>query len=174
MRGVMPAHDPEQLEATVRAAAMRLSPLARALDCDPELADTAAFCAAYGFSAAESVNTILVVGKSDPPRFAACLVRADTRLDVNGTVRRMLGVKKASFASAEDTMALTGMMIGGVTALALPEGLPVWIDAAVLDHPMVVLGGGTRSMKIQLPPASLRGLVGAEVVDGLARPIDPA
>ena len=162
------------IEATVRAAAARLSPLARVLDCDPALADTAEFCAAYGYTAAESVNTILVVGKSDPPVFAACLVRADSRLDVNGAVRRRLGVKKASFASPDDTVRLTGMMIGGVTPLALPADLPVWIDAAVADNELVIVGGGSRSIKVHLPPTSLLELPGAEFVEGLAKPLDPA
>jgi len=170
----MSASDDHDIEATVRAATARLSPLARVVDCDPALADTAEFCAAYGYSLAESVNTILVIGKVDPPIFAACLVRADTRLDVNGAVRRKLGVKKASFAPAEDTMRITGMMIGGVTALALPDGMPIWIDAAVMENEGIIVGGGSRSIKVQLPPSALLGLPGAETVEGLAKPIEPA
>lgn len=168
----MTTEETPDIEATVRAAAARLSPRSRILDCDPSLADTAAFCTAYGFGLHESVNTIVVIGKSDPPLFAVCLVRADTRLDVNGAVRRRLGVRKASFASADDTMALTGMMIGGVTPLALPQDLPLWIDAAAMTPDLVVIGGGTRSIKVQLPPASLLGLPNSEVVTGLATPIE--
>ena len=70
--------------------------------CDPDFADTAAFCERYGISPDESANTILVVGKSDPRRYVACVVLATTRLDVNGAVRQRLGVKKASFASADE------------------------------------------------------------------------
>ena len=90
--------------------------------CDPALADTAAFCAAYGFSPEDSANTIVVIGKSDPPRYAACVTLAPYRLDVNRTVRDRLGTRKASFAPAEDTAALTGMQIGGVTVFGLPAG----------------------------------------------------
>ncbi len=93
-------------------------------ECDPELADTAEFCAAYGFSLDESANTIVVIGKSDPPVHAACIVLADTRLDVNKVVRKRLGVKKASFASGETTVELTGMEIGGVTPFGLPDRPP--------------------------------------------------
>lgn len=160
------------IESTVRAAAARLSPHARVIDCDPELADTAAFCAAYGYALEDSVNTILVVGKSDPAVFAACLVLATTRLDVNGVVRRRFGVKKASFASADDTVGRTGMLIGGVTPLALPAELPVWIDAAVAERDVVVVGGGSRSIKVLTPAATLLRLPGSELVEGLARPLD--
>src|SRR6266581_4948681 len=100
--------------------------------CDPALADTANFCAAYGFAPEDSANTILVVGKSSPPRYAACVVLATTRLDVNRAVKQKLGAR-ASFASAEDTRALTGMEIGGVTVFGLPPDLPIWVDARVME-----------------------------------------
>jgi len=141
--------------------------------CDPELADTAAFCAAYGFAMGESANTIVVIGKSDPPRYAACVVLATHRLDVNRVVKGRLGTRKASFASQDETRALTGMAIGGVTAFGLPDGLPLWVDAAVMARERIVLGGGNRSWKVIAPPAILRTLPGVEVVEGLAAPFEP-
>jgi len=136
--------------------------------CDPALADTAAFCAAYGFDPEDSANTIVVIGKSDPPRFAACVTLAPYRLDVNRTVRDRLGTRKASFAPAEATAALTGMQIGGVTVFGLPDGLPIWVDSRVMTRERIVLGGGSRSWKVIAAPSILRGLGGVEVVDGLA------
>ncbi len=136
--------------------------------CDPDLADTAAFCEAYGYSPDESANTILVVGKSDPPVHVACVVLATTRLDVNGTVRRRLGVRKASFADAATTIELTGMMIGGVTAIGLPEDLPIWVDRRVVECERIVLGGGSRSAKVVGPPSLLTAQPGCVVVDDLA------
>ena len=138
--------------------------------CDPALADTAAFCDAYGYAMEDSANTIVVVGKGDPPRYAACVLLATTRLDVNGVVRRRLGVRKASFADATSTLELTGMALGGVTAVGLPEDVPLWIDTAVLERARIVLGGGSRARKLLAPPALLLALPGAEVVDGLAAP----
>ena len=138
--------------------------------CDPTLADTAAFCAAYGFAMDDSANTIVVVGKSDPPRYAACVVLATYRLDVNRAVRDRLGTRKASFASPDQTRALTGQQIGGVTAFGLPEGMPVWVDAAVMTRERIVLGGGSRSWKVLAPPSILLTLAGVEVVDGRAIP----
>ena len=140
--------------------------------CDPSLADTAAFIAAYGFDPEDSANTILVVGKSDPPRYAACVVLAPNRLDVNRTVRDRLGTRKASFAPAEATRDITGMEIGGVTVFGLPDGLPIWVDGRVMGRERIVLGGGSRSWKVLAPPSILLALPGAEVVEGLAT--DPA
>lgn len=138
--------------------------------CDPALADTAAFCEAYGFAPDDSANTIVVIGKSNPPVYAACVVLATHRLDVNRTIRDRLGTRKASFASADETRELTGMEIGGVTAFGLPEDLPVWIDAAVMGRERIVLGGGSRSWKVIAAPAILRSLPNAEIVEGLASP----
>ena len=138
--------------------------------CDPALADTAAFCAAYGFDPGESANTIVVIGKSDPPVYAACVVLATHRLDVNRVVRQRLGTRKASFASADETRALTGMEIGGVTAFGLPAGLPLWVDGAVMERTRIVLGGGSRSWKVIAAPAILRTLPNLEVVADLAAP----
>ena len=136
--------------------------------CDPALADTAAFCAAYGFAPEDSANTILVVGKGQPPVHAACVVLSPNRLDVNRVVRDRLGTRKASFAPAEDTRTITGMEIGGVTVFGLPAGLPIWVDARVMDRERIVLGGGSRSWKVIASPEILRALPGVEVVENLA------
>ncbi|GJM37744.1 MAG: hypothetical protein DHS20C19_11110 [Acidimicrobiales bacterium] len=141
--------------------------------CDPDLADTAAFCEAYGFAAEDSANAILVVGKSEERPIACCVVLATTRLDVNGAVRKRLGTRKASFAAAEETIERSGgMQIGGVTPFGLPADIPVWVDAAVMTRDRVIVGGGTRDRKILCPPSSLASLATAEVVDALAKPAD--
>ncbi len=152
----------------MRAALGALATPHELIPCDPELADTAAFCAAYGYALEDSANTILVHGKVEPPRFAACVVLATTRLDVNRVVRKRLSVKKASFADAEATTAMTGMAIGGVTVFGLPGGLPIWIDARVMQRDRIVLGGGSRRWKVLASPAILTELAGAEVVEDLA------
>jgi prolyl-tRNA editing enzyme YbaK/EbsC (Cys-tRNA(Pro) deacylase) len=166
-----PAHDPAGRERLVAA----LEPLGVEFElfaCDPALADTAAFCAAYGFAPEESANTILVVGKSDPPRYAACVVLAPNRLDVNRAVRDRLGTRKASFAPSEATREITGMEIGGVTVFGLPPELPIWVDARVMQRERIVLGGGSRSWKVIAPPSILLALPGVQIVEGLAT--DPA
>jgi prolyl-tRNA editing enzyme YbaK/EbsC (Cys-tRNA(Pro) deacylase) len=141
-------------------------------DCDPDMADTAVFCKQYGVEPADSANTILVRSKTGERKFAACVVLATHRLDVNHTVRKKLGARKVSFASAEETKEVTGMEIGGVTALALPEDLPLWVDGDVMRREFVILGGGNRSSKLKVLPALLEGTPNVEIVEGLAKPIE--
>jgi len=109
-----------------------------------------------------------VASKREPKSYAACLVAANTRLDVNRVVRRLMGVSKASFASAEETQALTGMLIGGVTVFGLPADLPLYLDERVMAQEYVVVGGGSRSIKVKLAPEALLRLPNAQVVPGLA------
>jgi prolyl-tRNA editing enzyme YbaK/EbsC (Cys-tRNA(Pro) deacylase) len=162
----------EEIERGVRASLEVLGAAFEILPCDPELADTAAFCAHYGIDPAESGNTILVATKKEPKSYAACLVLATTRLDVNHAVRKLLAGQKLSFASGEETRALTGMMMGGVTVFGLPPEVPLFIDSAVLGARSVVVGGGSRSSKIRIAPEVLRRLPNASVIEGLAfRPV---
>ncbi|HSM65657.1 MAG TPA: YbaK/EbsC family protein, partial [Ilumatobacteraceae bacterium] len=138
------------------------------MDCDPDLADTAQFCEAYGVPLEESANAILVASKKPEGHHAVCVALAHTRLDVNGAVRRKLGVRKLSFAPAELTRELTGQEIGGVTIFGLPSDVPVWLDSRVLACDRIVVGAGSRSAKIRLDPSQLVGIDGFEFVDELA------
>jgi prolyl-tRNA editing enzyme YbaK/EbsC (Cys-tRNA(Pro) deacylase) len=137
---------------------------------DPELADTAAFCERYGVAMAESANCVIVTGRRDgQPRYAACMVLATTRADVNNLARRQLDVRKASFAPMDEAVSLTGMEYGGITPVGLPAAWPVLVDAAVAAAPMVVVGSGVRRSKLALSGAALAALPGAVVLDGLGR-----
>jgi len=142
------------------------------VDCDPDLADTAQFCEAYGYAMDNSANAIVVVGKSDPPVFAMCLVLADSRLDVNKVVRKRLGVRKCSFASAEQTVDMTGMQIGGVTPFGTTKALDLWIDSRVMERENLIIGGGSRDRKLLVPPSTLAAHPRAEVVEGLAKVVE--
>jgi prolyl-tRNA editing enzyme YbaK/EbsC (Cys-tRNA(Pro) deacylase) len=162
----------DDAEAAVRQRLAQLGIEHEIVPCDPDRADTAAFCETYGYALDDSANTIVVAGRSNPPIYAACVVLATTRLDVNRVVRRRLGVSKASFASADATHALTGMAIGGVTVFGLPDDLPIWVDARVMTRERIVLGGGSRRCKIVASPSILRALAGVEIVEGLATPAE--
>ncbi|MGH7726949.1 MAG: YbaK/EbsC family protein [Candidatus Eiseniibacteriota bacterium] len=139
------------------------------IEIDPAYADTAVFCEKYGIPAERSANTILVASKKEPRKFAACVVLATTQLDVNRRVRGLLEVPRVSFATAEEMRALTGMEVGGVTPFSLPSGMPLYVDARVMEPDWIVLGGGGRSIKLKLPPDALVR-AGAVVVEGLAHP----
>jgi prolyl-tRNA editing enzyme YbaK/EbsC (Cys-tRNA(Pro) deacylase) len=136
---------------------------------DPDLADTAAFCEKYDVRLDASANCVVVAGRrGEDTRFAACVVLATTRADVNGFVRRRLDARKASFAPMDVAVELTGMEYGGITPLGLPEGWPLLVDARVVATDLVVVGSGVRRSKLVLPGAALAELPWAEVVDGLA------
>jgi prolyl-tRNA editing enzyme YbaK/EbsC (Cys-tRNA(Pro) deacylase) len=137
---------------------------------DPALADTAAFCERYGAPMAWSANCVVVAGKRDGAvRYAAAVVLATTRADVNGVVRRRLDVRKASFAPMDEAVALTGMEFGGITPIGLPDGWPVLVDAAVAAAPEVVIGSGIRASKLFVPGEVLAALPATEVIEGLGR-----
>lgn len=162
--------DTRQAERAVLHALEELGADHEIIEIDPAYANTAAFCERYGYSPAISANCIVVASKAGERRHAACLVQATRRLDVNRTVRRRLGVRKASFAPAEETVALTGMVPDGVTPFGLPEGLPLWVDAGVVEHERVIVGGGSRRLKVLVASEVFGRMPGAEVVEGLAQP----
>ena len=153
-------------EAPIDADQVMVAPI------DPDLADTAAFCAAYGVAPEESANCVVVAGRrGGEVRYAACVVLATTRADVNGVVRKLLDVRKASFAPMDDAVRLTGMEYGGITPIGLPASWPVLVDARVVATPHVIVGSGVRHSKIAIAGPALGALPGAEVVDGLATPV---
>jgi prolyl-tRNA editing enzyme YbaK/EbsC (Cys-tRNA(Pro) deacylase) len=138
------------------------------VEIDPAYADTAQFCERYGFTMEQSGNTIIVASKKEPKQYAACVVKATRRLDVNHAVRKLMGVPRLSFATAEETRALTGMMIGGVTIFALPPELAVYVDERLMALDWLILGGGSRSTKIKTSPDVFRHLPNTTIVAGLA------
>jgi len=158
------------LDQRVQRAVDALGIIHDVLPCDPDLADTAAFCAHYGFTLDSAANTILVASKKvEPPKYAVCVGLGTTALDVNHKVRELLDVKRLSFADGDTTIAMTGMQIGGVTAFGIDD-LPVYIDAAVMTQDRVVMGGGNRSSKLLLAPGELLKIPTAIVVQDLAKP----
>ena len=156
------------IDARVRASLDALGVPYAVMEIDPDFADTAQFCEKYGIPLANSGNTIIVASKKEPKLYCACLALATTRLDVNHTVRKLMGAARVSFATAEETMALTGMMIGGVTVFALPPDLRLYVDERVMALDWVILGGGSRSTKIRTSPEVFRRMANTTVVPGLA------
>jgi len=157
----------DQVAARALAAAEATGEPYEVVTIDPALADTAAFCEHYGYGLDISANCLLVASRDEPPAVAACLVLATTRLDVNRTVRKRMGVKKLSFAPSEVTLERTGMQLGGVTPFGLDASIPLYVDARIMACERVIVGGGSRSMKLLITPAALTA-IGAQVVEGLA------
>ncbi len=153
-------------EDPAAAASVLVAPI------DPDLADTAAFCAAYGVEPGESANCVVLAGRrGEVERLAAALVLATTRVDVNRVARREMDVRKASFADRGAAVAASGMEFGGITPVGLPAAWPLLVDPAVVALASVVVGSGIRGSKLRLPGAVLARLPGARVVPGLGRPV---
>jgi prolyl-tRNA editing enzyme YbaK/EbsC (Cys-tRNA(Pro) deacylase) len=155
---------PEEL---VRATLEGLGVAHEVIEIDSAFADTALFCEHYGYPVERSANTILVASKKAPKRYAACVVLANTQLDVNHRVTALLEVPRASFASADEMKSVLGMEVGGVTPFGLPPGMPLYVDARVGACEWIILGGGGRRTKIKIAPGVF-ALLGGETVENLA------
>jgi prolyl-tRNA editing enzyme YbaK/EbsC (Cys-tRNA(Pro) deacylase) len=142
------------------------------VEIDPDLADTAALTEAYDLPLEASANCVLVAGsRGGEERIAACVVAADTRADVNTTVRKLLDVRKASFLSMDRAVEESGMEYGGITPIGLPAAWRLFVDAALVPVPAAMIGSGVRRSKIILSGSALADVPGAEVVEGLGRPV---
>ena len=163
----------ERLDLLATPVAKALPPDAGVAEIDPELADTAQFCAHYGVPLAASANCVIVAGKrgGGEPRYAACMALATTRVNVNTVVRKRIEARKASFAPMAQAVELTGMEYGGITPVGLPAGWPILVDAAAAAAPELVIGSGRRGSKLLVSGEILAALPGAEVVEGLASPV---
>ena len=172
---LLPALDhPELLadpvSAFLRTIAASLAESVEVSAIDPDLADTAAFCERYGVGLEISANCVVVAGRrGETTRYAACMVLATTRADVNGVVRQLLDARKASFAPMDDAVALSGMEYGGITPLGLPSDWPILVDSRIPSLDQIVVGSGLRRSNIAMPGAVLAALPGAQVIEGLAR-----
>ncbi|MGZ6827378.1 MAG: YbaK/EbsC family protein [Mycobacteriales bacterium] len=161
-----PADRHTDLLAEPVARAIAQAPTARVAPIDAALADTAAFCEAYGVAMERSANCVVVAGKrGGDVRYAAVLVLATDRADINGVVRRHLDVRKISFAPMDEAVTLTGMEFGGITPLGLPDEWPVLVDSRVAAAGSVVVGSGLRASKLLVDAGDLITLPNAEVLD---------
>lgn len=157
------------LHPGVYAAVEKYGLSADAMACNPELADTQAFCQAYGFAPEQTCNAIIVVAKADPVKYVCCVILSTCKLDVNKTVSRLIGIKRCSFASAEQTIETTSMQIGGVTPVGIID-LAIYVDDKVMNNERVVLGGGNRTSKLLMDPQELKKLPHLQIIEGLAIP----
>jgi len=168
----LPALDHPELLAPSVVAALEAWEHGRELavvEIDPALADTAAMSEAYDLGMDTGANCVIVGGKRDGvERVAACLVRADTRADVNNVVKRTLDVRKCSFLSMDRAVEESGMEYGGITPVGLPAAWRLLVDSRVLDIEVAVIGSGVRRSKLLVPGRLAGELPGAEVIEGMS------
>jgi len=169
----LPAVEHPDLVGAPVAAALASWPHAgevAVVEIDPDLADTAAMSEAYDVPLEVSANCVVVSGaRAGDERVAACVVRADTRADVNSVIRKMLDVRKASFHPMGRAVEESAMAYGGITPVGLPEAWRLLVDSRCVDIDVAVIGSGVRASKLLLPGRLLAELPGAEVVTDLAR-----
>ncbi|RBM11796.1 YbaK/EbsC family protein [Streptomyces sp. PT12] len=138
------------------------------VEIDPDMSDTAATQEAFGLPGDVVANCVIVAGRrAGVEKVAACVVLADSRADINSTVKRLLDVRKASFVPTETATSTTGMEYGGITPIGLPDGWPVYVDARVIQQDLVLLGSGIRPSKVVIPGILLSSLTGIQIVDDL-------
>ena len=157
------SNDPSILNPSVRSALDAAAIPYETVACREEWADTAEFCAHYGVPIADACNAIVVAMKTTPKKYVACLVRADTKIDVNHKLAGVVGFKKMSFASSEEAAQLSGQAIGGVTLVGLPDDVPVIVDKMVLERQSIIIGGGNRTSKVRVDPRQLSKLKNVRV-----------
>ncbi|MCU1479705.1 MAG: hypothetical protein JWQ19_491 [Subtercola sp.] len=177
LTGLPASTRPDLLAAPTLAALTDLGLLddVAVVEIDPAISDTAATREAFDLEQNWLANCVIVGGRREGlEKIAACVILASTRADVNGSVKRLLDVRKASFLAMEQAVELTGMEYGGITPIGLPAAWPVYVDSRVADEPAVIIGSGVRRSKILLPGRLLEHLPGVQVVEGLANPIAPA
>jgi len=137
LQPVLADERPDLLAEPVRAALEQWQHATQVgvVEIDPALADTAAMTSAYGVALSSSANCVVVMGRrGGEERMAACVVRADQRVDVNNAVKRLLDVRKASFLPMERAVGETAMEYGGITPVGLPGGWRLLITAEVLQR----------------------------------------
>lgn len=169
----LPVLDHLDLVAGPVATALEAWPAAAGVavvEIDPEHADTATLSEVYDLGMDTGANCVLVGGRrGDDDRVAACLVRADTRAEVNTVVRRLLDVRKASFLPMDRAVGESAMEYGGITPVGLPSTWRLLLDERVIAMPVAVIGSGLRRSKLLVRGSDLASLPGAEVVPDLAR-----
>lgn len=170
----VPASDAPELVAPIVFAALVAAGLESEIgvvEIDADLSDTAATEAAYGLDATTLANCVIVTGKREgAERIAACVVPSHTRADINNLVKKRLDVRKASFLAREIAVETTGMEFGAITPIGLPAGWPIYVDAALTQTPLLVIGSGLRRSKLIIPGELFARIPGVEIVDGLGMP----
>ncbi|MDR2253996.1 MAG: hypothetical protein LBD97_09125 [Bifidobacteriaceae bacterium] len=137
---------------------------------DPADSDTATLVGKFALSWDTAANCVLVAGKRQgQERVAAALVRADTKADVNGAIRRLLDVRKASFLPTEQAVDASGMEYGGITPVGVPATWRILIDERLTRGGDVLIGAGVRSAKLAVPGELLVSLPRAELIPDLGR-----
>lgn len=132
----------------------------------PALRDAVEVASAVGLAPSDVYKTLVVQRPAGRPLLV--MLAADRHLDLK-RLAGALGEKKLQLAAHRDAERLTGLQVGGISALAVRDGaFEVCIDAAAADRTHVCVSAGQRGLQLRLPVAALIAATGATVVAAAA------
>jgi Cys-tRNA(Pro)/Cys-tRNA(Cys) deacylase len=129
----------------------------------PEIRSAADLAAALGVPAAQVFKTLVVLRERG--RALLVMVPGDCSLDLKA-LAKAVGEKKLSMATHREAEALTGLEVGGISALALMhKGFQVYADKGILGFAEAYVSAGARGVNLGLSPQDLIRVTRASVVE---------
>lgn len=131
---------------------------------EPSIRDARLVASAVGFDAGEVFKTLVVIAPS-ANKPVLVMLPSNTTLNLK-RLAKALGEKKVALAPHSDAERLTGLQVGGISALALRQkNWEVYLDrrAAALDT--IVISAGRRGAQLRLKARDLIELLGCKLVD---------
>ena len=120
--------------------------------------------ATLGIQEAEVFKTLVVLPETRGAKPMLVMLSASTELDLR-RFARAVGAKGVRMASQREAEQLTGLKVGGISALALlGKPFTVYLDASATALDMLYVSGGQRGLDLHLRVADLIAVTGATVV----------
>lgn len=136
----------------------------------PELHSADVVAAALSLAADEVYKTLVVLreprqsGVRDKPKPLLVMIAGDRELELRHFARE-IGEKRVQMASKVEAERLTGLLVGGIGALALlNRGFDVFLDRRALERPSILVNGGQRGLNLRVEVADLMTVTGARLV----------
>jgi len=106
-----------------------------------------------------------LVMQDERARPLVVLMHGDRQVSTK-TLARAIGCKSVEPCTAEAAQRASGYQVGGTSPFGFKrEGVPVYVQAGVLDLPRICINGGRRGYLVGIAPAVLTGPLGAIAVD---------
>lgn len=114
---------------------------------------------------AERVFKTLVVPRPQPGKPLLVMLPADKQLDLK-KLAKAIGEKKLKMATHRQAEEMTGLQVGGISALALlNKGFAVYIDASAKAQAQICVSAGERGLQVEVAVKDLVKLTGARYAD---------
>jgi len=125
--------------------------------------------ALIGLPEGQVFKTLVVLPEGPRPRPVLAILPGDRELDLK-SLASASGHKRLRMAPHKEAERLTGLQVGGISALALlDKRWPVFLDATARDWPEIAVSGGQRGINLQLAVDDLVATTAATVAT-ISRP----